>query len=98
MGDSRPLAKQLAERAHQLQQQLQQLQALQALQAQQHAAGGQSFDAEPAAQVVMARQALVQQQLQDQVRPLQRLPRGGALEQVSVECCRVPMTQTRVVR
>ena len=69
MGDSRPLANQLAERAQQLQQQLQQLQALQALQAH-HAPGAQSFDAEPAAH-------LVQQQLQDQVgRPLQRRLKG----------------------
>ena len=75
--DSRPLANQLAERAQQLQQQLQQLQALQALQAQQQSAGAQSFDADSAAQVAMARQALLQQQLQDQARPTERTCPAG---------------------
>lgn len=66
--ESRPLSNPLAERARQLQQQLQQLQALQALQSQQHAGGPSrsSLDGGAQVQATLARQALLQQQLQAQ--------------------------------
>ena len=84
--DLRPLANQLADRAAQLQQELQRLQVLQALQAHQAstAQGGHDFQADAGSQAAMARQTLVQQQLQDQVAAtrLCYLPTGSSAKLV----------------
>lgn len=86
-GDTRPLANQLAERAAQLQQELQRLQVLQALQAHQQAStaqGGHGFQADSGSQAAMARQTLVQQQLQDQVAAAPVLPPNWKLSRTCV--------------